>query len=216
MEANPNRLSARDWFAGVLAGAAGQQLDDVRVGGRDALRVRNGIFGSLAYVTTSADRAFVVALVPGQAAPPPTASDSYLDAMAASLETLAPVALAAPPAAVTTAEPFADALADAFARRDVDRLGSLVVPTCWFTSAVANAGPSGIHPQAMLDDLRVRFAQGLTVSVRARPVEGDPARPPLSIRSTWVEAAGASSRGASLLLWRQDGRWYWSGVVFDR
>ncbi len=209
---NPSRLGPRQWLDASPLTAGSGRAESVRVAGRDAVRLGRSSFGGVAYVLALDDRAFVVALVSGEDAAPPAAREEYVVAMTASLERASFTGPAQP--APQSAESLADQLAAALAKRDLDALAGLIVPTCFFTVAVANAGPAAVHPLGFLDDLRAGFARGLTVAAQPRPVTGDPARPPLEIRATWTEQG--APRGTALLLWRQQGRWFWSGVVYDR
>lgn len=64
--------------------------------------------------------------------------------------------------------------------------------------------------QTYLEKLRQRFAQGLAVEVRARPI-GD-AGGTMKIRSTWREP-GQPVREADLLMTVHRGTAYWDGTI---
>lgn len=207
--ANPDGLSLRDWRRRSAGGFSGEQIADTTFAGRPALLVRVNddetfVFANAGYVwevghrlrqgsTAFADRAAIVR------------SFRFLSAD----ETREARSAATPSPAPRTAEQVADVLADGFAKSDLAILARVIRPC--FYEGVYQAGPSSMIAVKYLEKLRQRFAQGLVVEVRARPISGD-ASTTLRIRSTWREP-GQPAREADLMMSVHRGTAYWDGTI---
>jgi hypothetical protein len=107
-------------------------------------------------------------------------------------------------------EALADALAAAFVAKNADAMVDLLA-TC-VTTAAEQAGASFVSRDRYVRDLRTAFANGLVVTVRPRPFEGERASGALTIGSTWQDSRGTRER--KLMLRRGDNdRWEWHGTL---
>jgi hypothetical protein len=206
--ADPDGLSPREWRRRSAVGSSNEQLVDTTFAGRPALLVRVNddetfVFANAGYMwevghrlrqgsTAFADRAAIVR------------SFRFLSTD----EARAARAAATPSPAPRTAEQVADVLADGFARRDLTILARVIRPC--FSDSVYQAGPNLMIAEKYLEKLRQRFAQGLVVEVRARPITD--AGGTMRIRSTWRQP-GEPVREADLFMTLHRGTTYWDGTV---
>lgn len=216
-EDNPQGLSPRQWAEtkDSTGSSAGQRLEDVTFAGRPAVRkvvtgsapayfVGNG--GRMYFVGHRFFREFDAAAV------------RTMTAIIGSFRFLAPAEQAAARAALPTAPPprtpeqVADGIAAAFAAKDLSALAEFAAP-CLATFG-EQAGGTSVSRERYLDDLRAAFAAGLTVTVRARPFEGDRTAqfPNLTIQSTWQEPRRTVERKLMLRRGLND-RWEWHGTL---
>lgn len=214
--ANAQRLSPRAWEqAGNIGFSMGRVLEDATFAGRPALRVggsvdferflvaQNEFMLEVAHAgnggqTTAASRAAILRTF------------GFLTAD----ELRAARALATPaPPAPRSPEQVADALADGFARRDLTVLRSVLTPGC-VSLGTGNGGGIGVDDVRYLDELRARFASGLTVTVQPRPLTGERTGPlpTLHARSTWREP-GQPDQDVDLMISPEGATWYWRGNV---
>ncbi|HET8568253.1 MAG TPA: hypothetical protein VFM93_04635 [Candidatus Limnocylindria bacterium] len=209
VERNPERLSPRGWaerrrvvfltdvtFAGRPA-VTGRLESDFSPG-TDAVAVFVAQ-GDVMYQVTR------VAKVGSTRAP-------ELDTIVASFR-LEPAAVApapTPPASpARSAEQLADLLADAFSRKDPAALERML--TGCVTQGAAQGGASARPREPYVEMLRERFARGLTVTVRTRPLaQWSPGA--FVAESTWREP-GQPDREADLILVPDGAAWYWQGVI---
>jgi hypothetical protein len=125
---------------------------------------------------------------------------------------LAAARAASPPASPTAArspEVVADTLARGFAQKDAGVL-AMVAWAC-ISRGAQNAGAGFRSATRELDDIRMAFVAGLSVTVTSRPVtvqSGGYA----GIESTWTEPGQAPRRAALNFLKRGD-TWYWYQII---
>lgn len=206
---NPDGLSPRQFKQQRLGGGSNETLEDSTFAGRPALKVTDG--QSAAFLFANAGYMWQV----GHRRSAGNSSFADREAMMLSFRFLsaeeagAVRAAATPSPAPRTAEQVADALADGFAKRDVTILARVIRP-CFYEGAY-QAGPSSMTGEKYLEKLRQRFAQGLTVEVRARPIGGDPSTT-MKIRSTWREP-GQPVREADLSMTVHRVTTYWDGTT---
>lgn len=213
---NPQRLTPRQWEqAGNIGFSQGRTLQDVTFAGRPALLATSGDNQEI-FLVGEGDRMFQVA----HQAVTGTATRQQREAIVRSFRFLSPdelrVARAAPtPSAPPprTPEEVADALADGFAKRDIAILSRVITPSC-MSIGVAQGGGSAVDDARYLEELRDRFARGLTVSVQPRPLAGTRTgeRATLHARSTWREP-GQPDLDVDLMISPQGATWYWRGTV---
>jgi hypothetical protein len=214
--ANPQRLTPRAWEqAGKIGFSMGRVLEDVTFAGRPALRLGGSAEAELFVV---ADNEFMIEVGQeggrGQSAASTRAAivRTFRFLTADELRAARAVPTPAPPAA-RSPEQTADALADGFARRDPVVLRNVLTPGC-VSLGVANGGGTGVDDATYLEELRARFARGLTVTVQARPLTGDRGGtlPTLHTRSTWREP-GQPDQDVDLMISPEGPTWYWRGNV---
>lgn len=210
--ANPNGLTYRDWKTSQVGGSVGETIDDVTFAGRPALLVTYQdselfLIADTGYMyavrhqprsssTPSADRAAIVR------------SFRFLTAD----DLRAARASATPSPAPRTVDAVADVLAEGFSKRDVSILARVISPRC-VSQGSYQAGASSSDPQTYLDSLRDRFASGLTVDVRPRPITTRGEFPGTSfVRSTWRES-GQPDRDSDLMVVMEGGTAYWNGII---
>lgn len=184
---NPDRLTPERWLAtGVIGGTAGQTTEPTTLDGHDAVLVRPAPGLALAYLVPVADRIYLIGL---QNSYNDTSSVPVMDRIARSFHLLTDQerSAAASPAPVPprSAEALADTLADGFARRDPDLLGTVIAPC--MAAALEQAGGTFTPRGAFVEDLRKSFAAGLTVTVQRRPIQKDGTG--TFLRATWNAAA---------------------------
>ena len=119
-------------------------------------------------------------------------------------------ALRVPPLTPRTPEQVADGVAAAMAAKNVDALVGLLSPCV--SAFGENAGGTTVSREKYLEDLRASFAAGLMVTVRPRPLDGDPASGHVTIASTWQDARGTKEKKLTLMRGEND-RWSWSGTI---
>src|SRR5688500_12931759 len=214
--ANPQRLTPRAWEqAGKIGFSMGRVLEDVTFAGRPALRVGGSAEFELFLV---ADNEFMFEVGhAGNGAQTTAASRAAIVRtfrfLTADELRVARAALTAAPLSPRSPEQVADALADGFARRDVTVLRSMLTPGC-VSLGFGNGGGIGVDDSTYLEELRARFARGLTVAVQPRPLTGDRtgSLPTLHSRSTWREP-GQADQDVDLMISPEGATWYWRGNV---
>ena len=214
--ANDQRLTPRAWEqAGKIGFSTGRVLEDVTFAGRSALRVGGNVELELFLV---ADNEFMVEV--GHAGTGSRTTAASRAAIVRTFRFLSADELRAARAAPTPAPPaprspeqVADVLADGFARRDVTILRSVLTPGC-VSLGTGNGGGVGVDDVTYLDELRARFARGLTVTVQPRPLTGERTGPvpTLHARSTWREP-GQPDQDVDLMISPEGATWYWRGNV---
>jgi len=107
-------------------------------------------------------------------------------------------------------EGLVDAIADAFAKRDVNAIAELMSP-CVTVGAVPG-DTTLLSRAAYLTSLVAEFSGGTSVRVQSRPIENDP-NVGRFVRSTWSKA-GEPDRRVDLRLRAQGDRWSLSAVLF--
>lgn len=207
--ADPDGLSPREFKQQRLGTSSNETLEDSTFVGRPALKVTEAQNASFLF----ANAGYMWQVGHKRA----TGNSSFADREAMMLsfrflsaeEARAARAAATPSPAPRTADQVADVLTDGFAKRDVTILARVIRP-CVYESTY-NSGPSSMIAEKYLEKLRQRFAQGLTVEVRARPVSGDPSTT-MNVRSTWREP-GQPVREADLTMTVHRGTTYWDGTI---
>ena len=206
--ANPDGLSPRQFKQQRLGSSSGETLEDSTFAGRPALKVTEGQNAS--FLFANAGYMWQV----GHRRNAGNASFADREAMMLSFRFLSAEEARAARAAATPSPPprpadqVADVLADGFAKRDVAILAQVIRP-CVFEGTYSS-GPSSMIAEKYLEKLRQRFAQGLTVEVRARPITD--AGGAFRIRSTWREP-GQPVREADLSMTTHRGMTYWDGTI---
>lgn len=221
IESNPRALTSRQWLeeGRTIGQSVGRRIDDVSYAGRPAARVSYADSPLITYFVADRDRMFGVIPMPG-----PTPIDAAIQATMAriveSFRFLTDAELAAARAGPTptpspprSPEQVADVLAEGFAKRDIGLLASVITPVC-VSQGRNQGGGTAMDDQRYLDLLRERFARGLTVTVRPRPITGDRTgeMPTLQIESTWREP-GQPDRELDLMLSPIGQTWYWRGTI---
>ena len=117
---------------------------------------------------------------------------------------------AAASSAPRTVEALADAIADAFARRDLSAIAETMEP-CVTVGAVPGDGSTQSRA-AYLKHLASQFAAGTSIQVRARPIDDDPAFGRV-VRSTWSRSGQADQRVDFVLRARGE-RWSISSILY--
>ncbi|MBM4434944.1 MAG: hypothetical protein FJ028_07570 [Chloroflexi bacterium] len=207
--ASPEGLSPRELKRQRLGESSAETLEDSAFAGRPALKVTDG--QNAAFLFANAGDMWQV----GRRRNAGNSSFADREAMMLSFrflsagEAQAARAAATPSPAPRSAAQVADVLADGFAKRDVTILARVIRP-CLYEGAY-QAGPSSTVAEKYLEKLRQRFAQGLTVDVRARPIAGDPGTT-MKVRSTWREP-GQPVREADLSVTVHRGTTYWDGTI---
>ena len=207
--ANPDGLSPREFKRQRLGSSTSETLEDSTFAGRPALKVTEGqsasfLFANAGYMWQVGHRRSV-----GNSSFPDREAMMMSFRFLSADEARAVRAAATPSPAPRTAEQVADALADGFAKRDLTILARVIRP-CFYEGNYSS-GPNSMIAEKYLEKLRQRFAQGLTVEVRARPISGD-ANTTLRIRSTWREP-GQPVREADLSMTVHRGTTYWDGTT---
>ncbi|HUG55482.1 MAG TPA: hypothetical protein VMJ92_00255 [Candidatus Limnocylindrales bacterium] len=217
-QANPEGLTPREWVEAGRAPTGGVGTpEDVTFAGRAAVRVEDG--GSETYVLANDDLMFVVAHRAAMPDGGTTAEERH--GVVTSFRFLTPEELAVERARPTPAPPparspeeVADILAEGFANRDAAILETVITPSC-MSLGVGNGGGFSLDDQRYLDELHQRFAEGLTVEVRPRPLTGERTgdRATLHVASTWRQPGYPDTEVDLMISPREDGRWYWRGTV---
>jgi hypothetical protein len=210
-------------FAIARAGGTGGRIEAVTLDSKPAARAFDDAANSLGYYVAGAGRIYSVTLVPGTDARPPAMTTAIFDAIARSVTLVTPTARPTPsPAPVVTAavEALADGVAAAFAASDADRLRDLITPKCWFNSGYWQSEGTSTSRDKFAAGLRTSFAQGLKVSVEARPIRTAPPMPgSFWVWSTWsaygIPPRAAPQSNVQLVFDQVDGRWYWVGALFN-
>jgi hypothetical protein len=107
-------------------------------------------------------------------------------------------------------ESLVDALANAFAKKDIPAIAEAMTP-CISAGAVPG-DPSLLSRTAYLNSLAAEFAAGRSVQVQSRPIESDPNYGRF-VRSTWSKPGEPDMR-VDLLLRAQGDRWSLAAVLF--
>ncbi len=216
VRANPEKLTPRAWEqAGKIGFSMGRVLEDVSFAGRPGLRVGGSPDFELFLV---ADNEFMVEVGHGASGGQTTAASRA--AIVRTFRFLSADELRVARAAPTSAPPMprspelvADALADGFSRRDITILRTVLTPGC-VSLGTGNGGGTGVDDATYLEELRARFARGLSVTVQPRPLTGDRtgSLPTLHARSTWREP-GRPDEDVDLMISPEGATWYWRGNV---
>jgi hypothetical protein len=212
-EPNPQRLTTREWKAAELGGESGETFGDVTFAGMPALRIVRS--RSESYVIPKDDLMFVLSHGAAEGDRPAATTFEQRSAVVSSFRFLsederqaAPTAKVLPP---NRPEEVADVLAEAFTKKDVRLLATVIGPCAW--EYRHEAGSSTMDDARYLDSLRERFARGLEVTVRPRPFTRDWGDLPwIKIGSTWREP-GRPGLEMDLVIAAQGERWYWRGTV---
>jgi hypothetical protein len=222
VEDNPEKLSPRQWAerGRTLGSTAGQRHDEVTYAGRPAVKKSYPNTPLAAYFVANGTRMYVV--VPEERSTSDPAMRETMVRMVESFRFLTEAELAAARSASPTPLPprspeaLADALAAAFAAKNADAMVDLLA-NC-VTTGAEQAGASFVSRDRYVRDLRTAFANGLVVTVRPRPFEGEHASGALMIGSTWEGGQSAGTppkiRERKLMLRRGDNdRWEWHGTL---
>lgn len=212
VEANPRNLSPRQWAEQdrTISG----RIEDVTYAGRPA--VRNPVTGTTLFTYVVANGGYIYKIDPSVRPPLDPATEQALVRMIDSFRFLSEAEQAAARAAVPsplpprTPEQVADGVAAAMAAKNVDALVGFLA-SCVSTFG-ENAGGTTVSREKYVEDLRASFAGGLAVTVRPRPLDGDPASGRVTIASTWQDARGTKERKLTLTRGEND-RWVWSGTI---
>ncbi len=211
-------------YMAAIGGSIGDKVESTTIDGKPAIRLDSG--GRVTYFVANAGRVYAIGLTIGHdpnESRPAAATAATLDAIARSVTFVTPTARPTPtpvPQLSPAVETVVDAVAAAFAASDADRLRELMPPTCWFTSAGYRSSGVVLSREKMADILRTSFAQGRTITVEPRPINSDAPfiRGPFWVWSTWSPYNSPSFMPESItqLVFDQiDGRWYWTGALFN-
>jgi hypothetical protein len=201
----------------------GGKAETTTIDGRPAARVVDGAGNALSYFVANAGRVYDIMLTSGSEPRPSQVNDSAFRAIVGSITFMAPVARPTPtprPAVTQDVLALADAVAAAFAAADANALRDLIAPTCWFNGGYYQSEGTANSRDKFATGLRSAFAQGLKVTVEARPIMTNPPMPgSFWIWSTW-SAYGTPPRNSpktnvQLVFDRSDGRWYWVGALYN-
>jgi len=216
---NPEGLTPRQWEeSGRIGESIRRVIEDVTFAGRPALLVRERHLEGWVvdeielYVVANGSYMYEV----GHTAVTQVTTAAQRQAILRTVRFLtldeARAARASPTPSPTPRSPeqVADTLAEGFARRDVPLLASVITPRC-FNEGVAQGGATARTGEASLEMLRDRFARGLAVEVRPRPIEGEP-QYTMTIRSTWREP-GQPDRDVDLMIVVEGSTAYWNGTI---
>jgi hypothetical protein len=118
-----------------------------------------------------------------------------------------------PPVPARSAEEVADALARGFGQKDTAALAA-VADAC-LSTGLENAGVGFRATSISLAEMKNSFANGLVVTVQARPIEFGSGPSPSGgmIRATWTEA-GKGARNVKLMMSKVGNAWVWIGVLY--
>lgn len=209
--ANPTGLSPREWERSKgTTGIAASGVQDVTFAGRPAVLVGGGEIE--VFLVASGGYMYQVSHLPRTQASSAAErgaivrSFSFLSAEEARAARPSPTPTPAP----RSAEQVADTLAQGLASRDVATLARVISTRC-FSQGPYQGGPSSIPAERYLETLRDRFARGLMVDVRPRPITGQYT---FAIRSTWREP-GQPDREVDLLITADGSTAYWIGAITD-
>ena len=209
--------TAMQWLRdGHLGGGVGYTFAEATVDGKPGARVAaSGDVYDLAYVVAARGRIYAVIRTMRT-----TANDAVTRALMDSFHILSDAELAAARAAapsptplvVRTPDEIAAAIRQGFAQKDTNILAT-VAAQC-LTRGVEQGGASTGSIESVLEYLRSRFANGLTVALLG-PIEyGDPTLPVVQawIRGTWSEP-GQPTISVRQMLTKRDSTWYWTGYL---
>jgi hypothetical protein len=201
---NTDRLTPERWLAtGVIGGTAGQTTEPAILDGHSAVLVRPGPGLVLAYLVPVADRIYLIGY---QNSYNDTSNAPVMERIVKSFHLLTDQerSKAPPPAPIParSAEAVADTLADGFARKDADLLGT-VMAAC-MAAALEQAGGTFTPRGVFVEELRKSFAAGLTVTVQRRPIQTDATG--TFIAATWN---AASEQQRDLYLQQTGDEWSW-------
>ena len=216
VEANPQNLSPRQWAeeGRSVGSTAGQRIEDITYVGLPAARKTIPGTDLASYFVANGGRMYV--LLPQVRPPLDATTQQTVTRMIESFRFLTAAEQAAARAALPTPlaprapEQVADGVAAAMAAKNADGLSGFL--SACVTTAGEQAGGSFVSREKYVDDLRVAFAAGLVVTVRARPLDGDRATGNLTIGSTWQDPRGTKERKLMLNRGAND-RWEWIGTL---
>jgi hypothetical protein len=208
--ANPRNLSYREWKSMFVGGSVSESIEDVTFAGRSALLIADR--GSETFLVSNAGYMYAVGhqVRTGGTALADRAAIVRSFRFLSAAEAQAARGAATPRPAARSAETVADVLAEGFAKRDTTILATVISPRC-VSEGANQAGATSRDPQSYLERLRDRFAKGLAVEVRPRPISTERG-PTLSIRATWREP-GQADHEVDLLITPDGSTHYWNGVI---
>jgi hypothetical protein len=209
LERNPGRLTAEAWARSPGMPPA-QSIEPATLDGRPGVRAVG--FGIETEFVAVDDLMYSVELSVESATDPKVVA---MRAIVASFtfvpRVVGPNATARPP---RSAEAVADALTDAFARKDANALASFM-GECVISGA-ERAGASSSSPERFTQVIRDSFAAGSTVVVRPRPIESATGfgtiASGVSIATTWTDPGRAPAR-VDLIIAADGTFHYWRGMI---
>lgn len=214
---NPRGLTPRQWYeAGQVGQSSGDVLTDVTFAGRPSLRIGDGDSetfivpnGALMFQVSSRSLVDAAENTPQQRAAV-ISTFRFLSADELAAARAAPTPTPLPP---RSPEQVADILAEAFAKKDVALLATVITPAC-VSLGVNQGGGTSMDDRRYLDELADRFREGLVVEVRPRPIKGERAGdlPTVVIESTWKDPRNPDLE-QDLMISPEGERWYWRGNI---
>lgn len=217
-QSNPDRLTPRQWLDARRTHSEATDPVDDTFAGEPALRLSAG---EVDHYLLAHERWMVeMAGRPGRR---DDTTQQQRSALLASIRFLDPQELAAARAAPTpspgprTAEEVADLLAVGFARKDPAVLRRAIEPAC-IQNGVYEGGISTVNTDKYLDQLRDRFARGLTVEVQRSSLTSGPqfsSERGMVLGSVWREP-GQPEVTIDLMIQPDppdSQRWYWTGTL---
>jgi len=221
IEDDPTGQTALAWLeSGKLGFSADSHFEKTTFDGTaDAARIVTNN-GALAFAYVAHARGRIYATTRGLREPT-AAAEAAARTVMTSLHILsdaelaeARATIAAPPVvAARSVEDAADAVARGLAQKDTAVLAT--VASACLTSGLEQADASFKSTATFLADLQKAFANGLVVTVEARPIDFSAASAATgaTIRGTWKDA-GQAQRNVKLMLERVEQTWYWNGVLY--
>ena len=207
-------LTPLQWLStGRVGTAAGQRFEATTFDGKDSARIVVVATNTpIAYVVPANGRMYI--LQRGQRVFEPNTATSA-NALINSWHALSPADLAGPPfatppaAPTRSAEDVADGIAKGFTDKDTAVLESVASPC--LTHGIENAGGSFATTVRQMRELKAAFANGLAVTVQARPVTEQ--RPDqMTIKGTWTDP-GKPTKNVNFLIVKVGSTWYWDGWI---
>ena len=211
-----NGMTPIQWVeSGKMGFFGGSHYVRTTFDGKDAAAMVANDTGKVgAYAVAARDRMYAVS----SGLREPTATpQAELDAFIGSFHILSDAELAdaratiatPSPAPDRTAEDVADALAKGFAAKDTSILIGVAAPC--LDHGVEQAGASFRATGPALSDMQRSFANGLTVSVQARPLL-DQTAGYAAVRGTWVDPNG-TQKTVTMMIRMKGGTWEWTGWI---
>jgi hypothetical protein len=184
------------------------RFEPVTLGGRPGARAFVGATG-VTYALAFAARGWIY----GIERPYFGAEDEELRRIIGTLQILNDATLgrgATPTPMPRSIETLVDAIADAFARKDLTALAETMTPC--ITAGAVPGDAAMLSRAAYLTSLAAEFSAGTSVVVQSRPIENDPNLGRF-VRSTWSKV-GEPDRRVDLRLRAQGDRWSLSALLF--
>ena len=211
-----NGLTPLQWLeSGKMGYFGGSHFERTTFDGKDAAAtVTNDTGKTFAYVVTARDRMYALSRGLRQ---PTTATETEADTFMTSFHILsdaeladARATLATPsPAPTRSAEDVADALAKGFAAKDTSVLASVAAPC--LNHGIEQAGGSFGATAPILADMQRSFANGLSVTVEARPLV-DQTADYAALRGMWKDPNGPQNN-VTMMIRKRNGAWQWTGWI---